>query len=528
MTETPSLTSTDTGSLGFSEHDAEGEAMYQLGAYLRISDDDRDPITGELSREGVTRQLKDCRVVAAEMGGDIVKVYDDNDVSASDPFVVRKDFEALVKDLDAGVIDGFVFYHSDRVARLAYDAARICQCYERKPKLVGRAAHGGTDLSTDNGRAMFVMQAVMGGVEASSIRRRKTNANRHNALSGKDHIGRLAWGWDEEGNLVQPYADLRKKAVTLVAKGGSISDVVRMWAENGITTESGQPVLYKTAMLRVAHPRNAGFRAYLPAQERRGKATPWGPDIILYGDDGKPVTGKWTPLVDPETYWAAIHRLEKVREESKNAGRTGGTRPGHRTHLLSGLLRCGDCGTRMVASARTIKGKKVPFYRCPTTNNGCGGITRSAAALEDHIESLCLAAIRKIMGRAKPSGAKEQEEIDQAENRLREIATEIKEVMDRRKPGANKRISATSAMDMISELEEERGMLNYRIRELSAKADELRGNTPDLLKDWKKFTTDRKRHEIGKLMKAIVVEKAPRGRHFDPASVDVAWQEQAS
>ncbi|WP_176956500.1 MULTISPECIES: recombinase family protein [unclassified Streptomyces] len=128
-------------------------------AYLRISDDDRDPITGELSREGVPRQLKDCRVVAAEMGGDIVKVYDDNDVSASDPFVVRKDFEALVKDLDAGVIDGFVFYHSERVARLAYDAARICQCYERKPKLVGRAAHDGTDLSTDNGRAMFVMQA---------------------------------------------------------------------------------------------------------------------------------------------------------------------------------------------------------------------------------------------------------------------------------------------------------------------------------------------------------------------------------
>ncbi|MGW5816660.1 recombinase family protein [Streptomyces noursei] len=526
MTETPILTSGNASSLSLSEHQAEEGAVYQLGAYLRISDDDRDPITGELSREGVTRQLKDCRVAAAEMGGDIVKIYDDNDVSASDPFIVRKDFEALVKDLNAGVIDGFVFYHSDRVARLAYDAARVCQAYERNPKLVGRAVHGGTDLSTDNGRAMFVMQAVMGGVEASSIRRRKKDANRHNALKGKDHIGRRAWGWDADGNLDQPYADLRKEAVMLVAKGGSISDVIRMWAENGITTKSGKPVLYKTAILRVSHPRNAGFRAYLPAQERRGKATPWGPDIILYGADGKPVIGEWTPLVSPETYWAAIHRLEKVREDSKNSGKTGGTRPGHRTHLLSGLLRCGECGTRMVASARTIKEKKVPFYRCPTTNNGCGKITRSASALEDHIESLCQEAIRKIMGRAKPSGVKEQEEIDKSEIRLMEIATEIKEVMDRRKPDAAKRISSAAAMDLISELEDERGKLSYRIRELSAKAEELKGNTPDLLKDWKKFTTDRKRFEIGKLMKAIVVEKAPRGRHFDPASVDVAWHEQ--
>lgn len=504
--------------------------VYQLGAYLRISDDDKDPETGELSREGVTRQLRDCRPVAADLGGEIVKVYDDNDTTASNPHVKRKDLEQLIKDLESGIIDGFVFYHADRVARQAYDAARVCQIYERNTKLVGRAAMGGTDLSTAEGRAMFVMQAVMGGVEASAIRRRKTSANRHKARDGKDHVGRIPWGWDREGKLVQPYAGLRAKGIEMVADGATITEVIRYWTKNGITGATGKPVLYKTAMLRLTHPRNAGFRAYAPTDERRGKATPWGPDILLYEDKGGPVVGEWEPLVTPDVYWRAIHRLEKVRDEAKASGATGGTRPGHRTHMLSGLLRCGACGTRMVASARTIKRKddssfRSPFYRCPTTNNGCGKITRSAAVLEEHIEDLALEALKRIAGKTAAKGDKEMQAVAAAEARLREIGEEIKEVMLRRKPDAPKRISASAAMDMISELEDERGKLHYDVRALSTKAADLRGRTPDLLKEWKGFTTDRKRLELTKLVKAIIVEKAPRGRHFDPDTVDVAWQD---
>ena len=76
---------------------------------------------------------------------------------------------------------------------------------------------------------------------------------------------------------------------------------------------------------------------------------------------------------------------------------------------------------------------------------------------------------------------------------------------------------------LISDLEDERGTLQYEVRELSAKAADLKGRTPDLLRQWADFTTDRKRMELGKIMKAIILESAPRGRHFDPETVDVAW-----
>ncbi|MFI6687938.1 recombinase family protein [Streptomyces sp. NPDC050485] len=521
------LTSQDLTTLSLKDVEEEVPRVFQLGAYLRISDDDRDPVTGELSRQGVTNQLKDCRALAVQLGGEVVKVYDDNDTSASDPYIVRKHFEALLKDLAAGVLDGFVFKHSDRVARQAFDAARVCQIFERNGKLVGRAVTGGTDLSTDNGRAMFVMQAVMGGVEASSIRRRKADANRHKAIDGKDHIGRRAWGWDADGKLVQPYADLRKKAILDIGDGATITQVQADWAKAGITGKNGKPVLYKTVVLRITHPRNCGYKAYMPTRERRENPHPWGPDIIVYDSKGKPVIGKWEPLVTPEEYWRAVRVLEERKEVAKAKGQTGGTRPGHRTHLLSGLVRCGKCGTRLTASARTIKGEKVPFYRCPTTNNGCGGITRSAATLEDHVEEIYLDAFaKKIARQAKRSSTAESTQIAADEARLEEISAEIESVMERRKPGAVSRISTSTAMDLIAELEEERGILRHRVRDLSAKIEDHRKTNPALLKEWEDYTPDKKRHEMSKLIKAIIVEKAPRGRHFDPESVDIAWEEE--
>ncbi|MEU3278158.1 recombinase family protein [Streptomyces antibioticus] len=533
MGGTPALTSDNTRTLESCELTTGGEYVRQLGAYIRISDDDRDPETGELTREGVTRQLRDCHLVAPELGGEIVKVYDDNDTTASDPFVVRKHFEQLLIDLQKGVIDGFVFYHADRVARQAYDAARVCQIYERNPKLVGRAHLGGTDLTTDEGRAMFVMQAVMGGMEASATRRRKRTANRHNAQDGKDHKGRPAWGWDTDGKLVQPFAELRAEGVRIIANGGTIPEVINYWYAKGIEGENGKPVLYKTAIERIVHPRNSQIKAYLPTEDRRENQNPWMPDHIVYDDkSGEMVRGDWERLIDDVTYWKAVHTLERRKKEAQDAGVTS-PRPGRHTRMLSGLLRCGKCGTRMVVSARTIKRRsgesfKSPMYRCSTTNNGCGGISRSAAPVEEHIEALALAALRRIMGRTAPSTDKERTDIEAKESRLREIADEIQQIMDRRKPDAERRISATVAMDMIADLEQERGTLSYQVRELSVKVSEVQERTPDLLRQWKDFTTDRKRHEIGKLMKAVIVEPAPRGKHFDPETLDVAWLEAAA
>ena len=181
--------------------------MIPVGVYVRISDDDRDQ-DGNLTREGGKRQEEDTRALAAELGCTVVKVYDDNNITAADERVTRPAFEELLKDLQSETVKGFLFYHADRVARLELDAARVTSLYRKNPRLIGRSVQGGTDLSTDEGRAMFVVQAVMGGMEVSATRRRVTRRNKSAAEAGKD-AGDKGADWGQEGAFRLHNEDLR-------------------------------------------------------------------------------------------------------------------------------------------------------------------------------------------------------------------------------------------------------------------------------------------------------------------------------
>jgi site-specific DNA recombinase len=83
-----------------------GAEVIPVGSYVRISDDDRDE-HGQFTREGVKQQESDCRHLAADLGVTVVRVYDDNNITAADEHVTRPDFEQLLKDLETGLFMAF-------------------------------------------------------------------------------------------------------------------------------------------------------------------------------------------------------------------------------------------------------------------------------------------------------------------------------------------------------------------------------------------------------------------------------------
>jgi DNA invertase Pin-like site-specific DNA recombinase len=291
-----------------------------LGIYVRISDDDRDE-DGNLTREGVKRQEADCRKLAdelsARLGVQIItaRVYDDNNITAADERIRRPDFEQLLKDLESGVIRGLLFYHADRVCRLELDAARLTRLFRLNPKLIGLSVTGGTDLSTDEGRAMFVVQAVMGGMEVAATRRRVTRRNKDAAAAGKIHGGKRPFGWEEDRKtLRQPEADLLGKAIRDIPKGKTIGMIRKEWIAAGVTaTSDGKGALRdQTVLVKVINPRVCGYRVYRSADDRRDIKTLWVPDTLLLVD-GEPVIGDWTPIVTPEDWKACVATLEARR-----------------------------------------------------------------------------------------------------------------------------------------------------------------------------------------------------------------------
>lgn len=499
---------------------ASGAEVIPLGAYVRISDDDKDE-SGQLTREGVKRQESDCRKLSDDLSTSlgaqvvIVKVYDDNDITAADERVTRPDFEQMLRDLEAGVIQGFLFYHADRVARLELDAARVTRLFRLNPKLIGRSVAGGTDLSTDEGRAMFMMQAVMGGMEVSATRRRVTRRNKDAAAAGKNHGGKRAFGWEADRKTLRPFeAELLAKGIRDIAKGKTVGTVRREWIEAGVTAtaEGKGPLRDHTVLSRLINPRVCGYRVYLSAQDRRETKNLWLPDHVLYVD-GNPVIGDWAPIVTPEEWKACVATLEarRINRREHEFSRL------HAKYLLSGIARCGECGSRLYGKTQT--GEKIHRYICVKREGGCGGIKRAGPILDEHVEALFLEATRIALGPVA------HEDIDDTvyDARIAELRAEIKEVMDRRRPSHPKRISTTVAMDLVTDLEQEIADLTYKARALTAAKVRRQDDAPSLLAEWASYTIDMKRDRLRGSIAAVVVNKTRRGGRFQPEHVEIVW-----
>jgi site-specific DNA recombinase len=494
-----------------------------LGIYTRISDDDKDE-HGNLTREGVKRQEADCRKLAddlsAQMGVQIVivRVYDDNNITAADERITRPAFEQMLKDLESGVIQGFLFYHSDRVARLELDAARVTRLFRLNPKYIGRSVTGGTTLATDEGRAMFVMQAVMGGMEVAATRRRVTRHNKSLAEAGKNHGGKRPFGWEADRKTLRQWeADLLKQAILDIPKGKSISTIRWEWIAAGVkaTAEGKRQMGDHTVLTRVSNPRVCGYRVYMSTADRREEKNLWRPDIVLY-KDGHPVIGDWTPIVTPEEWKACVAVLEARRDRRRNHDYSRN----HAKYLLSGIARCGECGAKMYGKPDTGSSRRDVYrYICPEREGGCGGIKRIGPPLEALVEKLFLEDVRRSIGPA------EKDDIDDTvyNDRLKELRDEIKEVMARRKPDHPKRISTTVAMDLLGDLEAEIADLTYKARALTAAKVQRMQDAPALLSEWEDYTIDMKREGLRKSINAVVVNKTRRGARFDPDCVEIVW-----
>lgn len=85
-------------------------ANARAAIYTRVSKDQT------LEKLAVTRQLNDCRDLANRNGGQIVKEFEDNDISATGG-KKRPAYLRLKSVMEAGAVDVVVVYSADRLHR---------------------------------------------------------------------------------------------------------------------------------------------------------------------------------------------------------------------------------------------------------------------------------------------------------------------------------------------------------------------------------------------------------------------------
>jgi site-specific DNA recombinase len=366
----------------------------RAGIYVRISQD------REGLEAGVTRQEEDCRALAKRNGWEIVEVYSDNDLSAYSK-KPRPAWKKLLKDIEAGKVNAVLAYSSSRLYRHTRDLLPLLDLAQSKGTEISTVASGEIDFSTADGRMVAKIKADVDQAEAERNSERTVRAKKQNRIDGKWlGGGRRPYGYRlvrQEGQPNRQEIDeVEAKAIRDIAHriigGDGLNRVTVELNERGTETSGGnrwRPAHVKRLLLRDLPP---AFPPILKDDERR----------ILKARLANMATKKGRPT-------------------------------GARRYVLTGLVFCSSCGTKMVGSGgksgEKSGGKWYELYRCDVQSGGCGKVSIGALRLEEHLlEQLDHNVAIPVQVEDNPPGQDNGvtlAEMAQIEERLKTLASDL-------------------------------------------------------------------------------------------------------
>ncbi|QDP44253.1 DNA invertase [Streptomyces phage Celia] len=482
-----------------------------VGSYARISDAYEDAETG-VTDTGTTRQRKVNKLLAEARGWQLHdREYVDNNLSAYKSHVVRDDFEDLLEDLAAGVVDGIICYNLDRLARQVKDLERVIEIYDAGRK-AGRSMYfatneGSIDLSSDDGITLARVMVAFANKASRDTARRVGLKHQEMRDEGRNVGGGRPFGWDwqfegSRQHVLNPVESeaIRQAAAGLTDGSKTWSGIQREWNEAGFTTPRGRPWTPQAIKGVLRSPRLAGWLVHKGG-------------IAVHSRTGELIRAQAPAILTDEEYEALLVATEATRSRYTNAS-------GRQRYLLSGIARCAECGGALVGNRRT---DKHWYYACRTSNGHtpdgripCGGVTCSGYELDRMIEELVLPMIVEGTGGASLNAEKPHQ---------RELAG----LRDERKTWV-KRLDDGSAPDIVLP----------RISRIDQRIEELRHKQAEWLREqrvrerhvgvtnetWPHLSTEEKRGHIADLIEAIYVSRATRrGNTFDRSRVSTpVWR----
>ncbi len=493
------------------------------GRYTRISDDT------EHDAKGVGRQEEDETAYITAAGGVPGPVYEENDTSAYRKKrvvlpdgtvawrVMRPVWQRMLGDLRAGVIQAACVADLDRLARDPRDLEDAIELVEhfRRP-IVG--VTGGFDLMTDNGR--FAARILVAQANKASADTARRVARKHLELQqdGVPTGSRRPFGWAEDKRTVEPgeAAEIRRAADRIVS-GWPAAAVVVDLNTRAVATSQGKRWLQSTLVQMLRNPRLAGLRARTVSEIDPASGSRHRYREVVLRPDGSPVVGQWQPILTVDE-WEAVLAVIGPRSQAA-PGRNA------RHYLLTGICRCGECGSRMRGLSNASRPHQDTrnvaafVYGCPSrAQGGCGRVTRNGPLVDRHVTEAIFAKIELEMSDA----VAELPPWDQQAG-YDAVTADIAELTAAWK-SQPKRISSARYFALLPELEAaEKELLADRARHAAA-VERARQTPADVRGEWAGYPLARKRAVVEEHLSAVVIHKAVRkGAAFDPDLLELVW-----
>jgi Site-specific recombinases, DNA invertase Pin homologs len=451
------------------------------GIYARISHDSQGTALG------VTRQRADCEALVARKGWDVAEIYIENDTSAFSR-KPRPEYIRMLDDVKNGRVNAVVAWHPDRLHRSPRELEDFIDIIEGTGAKVATCTAGDYDLATPDGRLMARIVGNVARKESEDKSRRLRRKHEELAAAGKvSGGGNRPFGFERDRSTVNPVeANLIQDAARRVLRGESLYAIVNEWTEAGVPTATGARWSTTSLKSTLTRPRVAGLREH--HGEVVGKAT-------------------WDAILDEGTW-------RQVRAVLINPGRRRS--PVARSYLLTGIIRCGLCGARLVAAPRMGAGAglTVRAYGCHKPQGGCGKISGLAAPIEEFVTEAVLVAL-------DGPALREWKLVEPGQDVAEQIAADeakLSELADLWADG-----TITRAEWLRSRARIETRLAESR-RQVQRRPANVFGDIDDLRSRWDGLSLDRRRAIISAVLDRVTLGPAVRGNRFDPTRVDVTWR----
>lgn len=457
----------------------------RTGIYVRISDDANGTSTA------TARQLEDCRKLAEARGWTVADTFEDADLSAYKRRVVRPEFERMVEAVKAREIDVVLAWKLDRLSRRLRDFARLDEeCEAAGARIVTLV--DGIDTSTSAGRVVASVMTAMARAESENISVRGARKAREMAQQGRPATGGTRpFGYSSDRMTInEPEAAVIRELADRVLGGESIRGLCNDLERRAVVSGAGKP--WQPAPLR-----RMLVSALLSGQREHG---------------GTLTPGTWPAILTPEI----TARLRSVllnparRKSFTNA----------RSYLLSGFLRCGNCGEPLIARPDAKNGQRRYVCSKRPGSGACGRLARMAAPIEEMVAEAI--AIRldgvSLAEYMQPENAPDglHESIREDEQALLDLARDFAEKRFTRGEYFTMRDVIESRLKANRAAEVKR--IGKAVMADVAGGERLRERWPNEALDWR-------RQVIAAVIDYVVIMPAVKGRNtFDPSLIDIRWK----
>jgi site-specific DNA recombinase len=437
----------------------------------------------------VSRQLAECRDLAARNEWRVAEEYVDNDVSASSR-KPRPEWTRLLRELEGGAYDVLVCWHTDRLYRRLRDLVDLVEIAESRALRIASVRAADLDLSTPAGRMLAGMLGHAQRYEIEQKSARQIAANRQARADGRMPWTRRPYGYnlDETGaiTVVPDEADELRAAAKLALDGASLAGIARDLNGREVKTSTGGAWSVNALKRLLVNPRHAS--------------------LVTYRGDLAGI-GTWEPIFDRATHEQLVATL--TASERRTAGDT------RVKHLLSGLVLCGRCGAPLFASPAAGGSRRWMIYRCREQHLG-----RRLDLVDEVVTETVLARLSRpdALGAISPDLDEDATQLAAEIARVRERLDGLGDLY------AEGALTAAGLRDASAKLKSRLAGLQQRLSSAGGHEQVMALTTSgDLRGRWENLPLRHKRAVIDALM-VVTVLPVTRGARFDPSQVAIEWK----